>query len=454
MAEMYRYGAESPIRYIVEDADSKQGNAAYIVASNQATGDKLYQCMDVLRQHGLRYTPDMVNGLPALEVQGFKNLKQITGPLKLANLVKGLPIVSEPNKKEQDFWSKVFEQRRVQIAGGLLWLSDISYLMSGVKGAKPEEKMAGIFYTIGSTAAAIFGRGKPEERLDEVSEKVRKSIEQTGATVDDNTYLGRLKAAYAHPTSLKRIERFFDKHPSEILNAFYVAGAMMVTASGMKNKQGMDKLWDGLAGGSSALSGLTAIAVKEKPKKEDDAPSGNPLTYLMRWIQEKPNRAAGYGYLVSTVMHGVSALREMQVHPEQKSYLYKMLFVGLSAAAEVILAESHKGGGKIHDEESRHAMVGRVAEVIARQPKEVQGAVIHQISGYLAEQEELHSSEAQLEKDITERVQQDLNNPWALAASNQKDKEASATPAAQVMPESLSWQSQSNALNASLHSGL
>jgi hypothetical protein len=88
---------------------------------------------------------------------------------------------------------------------------------------------------------------------------------------------------------------------------------------------------------------------------------------------------------IPLIMRGVTSMR---TNPERKSYLLKFLTAGTYIFGNAMLSISSKeASGHPNNKDGREAMTKlteAAAHVVAAQPLEVQDALVHQISGFLA----------------------------------------------------------------------
>lgn len=415
MAIQYQFNGNSAVSQVALAEHKGKFTTAYLIARPGVSPSRLKNGADALCKLGFDCVPDDMQGVPVLKVERFNNKEKLFAGLNHLELTEGAgnyldSAITEPRGLS---WKEKLEERKLQASGAFYLVGDASYFMSGFKGSKPEEKAAGVFYALGSLVLAKYGKSNDEKRIDEVSNRLFEYLEKDGANIPSTAYLARLHKTMDKRTIIHRVTDLMDKYPSETLNAIYILAGLSVAKSGWSNKQGVDKMWDIAAGVTTAGSAAGSLVITEKHAKEG-APKRHGIMGAWDWIKEKPNRIAGYGFMVSTMMHAVSALREYQTDPNQKSYMYKMAFVVINIIAEVLMAESHKGGGVLKDPKAINDVVARAAETIAAQPKDAQAHIIHYVAGFIAAQPEFKNVSAKaLTRSLQQHVQICLKNPWA-----------------------------------------
>lgn len=193
--------------------------------------------------------------------------------------------------------------------------------------------------------------------------------------------------------------------------------------AGFKDK----KITDGVLGVSTFAAGLTSALVKEKAPDPDQAPPKTVFGKAWKYIEERPNRVAGFGYMLATIIHGGEALKSLLSvkntdftysgtekfqfrDPKKWAYIahsMRLAFAGINVVDEIILAFASKGHGDgvKSDKGVDDTSYAIVADAIVRQPEKLQPMLIHDLSNnFLARRDVLGGDATYIENALRQRV--------------------------------------------------
>lgn len=315
---------------------------------------------------------------------------------------------------------------------------DSSKVLDKAKGHLAGAKLdigGGVGYAIGGSVLSLFAsKDQSQNEIKDGVSKVRSYMLKQGIAVpQDSSAHDITKKEQKSP--LMRIKDFVTKHPSEVLNSVYVmVGLLLASASfkkvragyvenagGIFAKANVDALNDvkdiGL-GAVTMTSALTGLLVKEK-KRDPDQPKRGGLGGVWDWIQEKPLRATGIGYFISTLFHAWATYGKYKAGDEfvRDTVKYRAVFVGANILAEALLFASSKGHGQgvSSDKSTEQSVVATTAELIAKQNPAMQNQLVDQLAGYMASPEVLGGKAENIAAELREQLAVMHKNPWAQA---------------------------------------
>jgi hypothetical protein len=318
---------------------------------------------------------------------------------------------------------------------------------------------------VGSSLLALFGGGdKSGHHLREVCGKLQQKMQADGLSIPDDSALDSFTTDHEH--GWRKVYRFLHKYPSETYNVFTGAAGGLIAwgAIDNKNEKFQSRVRDTLLGASTFTSGMTSAFVKEKPRDSNAPLPKDPAGKVWRWIQERPNRAAGIGYGISTVVHGIESTSNLLSAREQYgnsvvnapggswangirkttlaywAYGMRFFFFLVNAAAEVLLAFSSKkhGGNAEGDKNANHTAYAIVADAIAHQPAEMHEQLIREYSrNFLAQPDIVGGKPEEIEATLRMRLQHLSGNPWA---GNMSTPQPPVPPAENIPESKTNWQ--------------
>lgn len=475
---IYHYKDGSLIDEVQILSNDSGGLRAYLHARDDATTEQLAQVKTRLNTMGWKTVPVLHEGKPMLEVRGFKKREHAE-----AEFVNNGWVVPPPSVQETDNDRRSTQEK---ISNGTLKLAGVSYLVGDAafmvyarsKYNHPSQmdrtsrffnKMdigAGLGYALGSLSLLFFGsRDQSQNTIETASRKVIHYAQKEKIAVDDDTPLDQ--AAYTERSFVGKIRYVLAKYPSETLNSIYIGvGALLGTAAAYRAvkshqandiKHFKDELWDVGLGAVTAASALAGLAIKEKkPEEGKEKPTGV-LGKSWAWVQEKPLRATGLGFMAATVLHAKGTYNKWKDHDPltRKNAIPRGIFVGTNLLSEVLLMLSSKGHGTgvKPDDSIDTTVIAATADLIARQPADKREALVDQFAGYLASYDVLGGHAADHAAQLRHQLQGRDRNPWAREATNAGV--STQLPQVQPAPESPSIAQQPGTkINAAQHASM
>ncbi|MDX2113797.1 MAG: hypothetical protein SFW63_08740 [Alphaproteobacteria bacterium] len=263
-------------------------------------------------------------------------------------------------------------------------------------GEKGRYAAVGAYWALGGLAAARYGNPSAEKELELLSKRLGEYLKKQHIEIPDSPTTSSL----TKPSGvIDTIEDFLYQHPSQALNSIYALGAGQLIYSGIKdlgkaenkNAKILARL-DTTSGILIAAGALAGLLIKEKAP-DPTHPAHSRWEKAMAWVQEKPLRVSGWLYHANNATMLGATYFKHQAHPESKNYLWRALTAVSYIFANTMLQFSSKQGGTAsnvdQDKQTMAALAEKSALVIAAQPKEIQEALIEQISGFLASQHEV-----------------------------------------------------------------
>lgn len=470
---IYRYKQGSLLDEVQILSNESGGLRAYLHAREDATPEQLAQVRTSIASLGWKAVPTQLDGRQVLEIRGFKKRPVLEAALRDHGWV-----VEPPSVELQDNDRRSTQEK---LSNGTLKFAGISYLVGDAafmkygfsKLAHPSQqdktsrffnKMdigAGVGYALGSLSLMIFGsRDQSQNVIEAASKKVRNYARKEQIAVDDGTTLDN--AAFTERSFKERIRHTLAKYPSETLNSIYVGvGALLGMAATYRAvkyhqagelKNFKDELWDIGLGGVTATSALAGLVIKEKKPDEEGKEKPEGLGKAWAWVQEKPLRATGIGFMAATLLHAKGTYNKWKSNDllTRNNAIPRGVFVGTNLLSEVLLALSSKGHGTgvKPDSSIDTTVISSTADLINRQPLEKREELIHQFAGYLASPEVLGGQADFHAAELRAQVEALNKNPWAekntppavaatssdaVAPAKDVAGQAAATPGTKVM---------------------
>lgn len=448
---IYRYKQGSLLNEVRIITNDSGGRRAYLFARTDATAEQLQQVKSHLSSLGWKTVPVVHEGRAALEVRGFKEVDVMEDALRANGWVTEPPSIEAQDNDQRTTKEKI-GNATLKMAGLSYNIGDAAYLWYTVRKYRDEHKTAdkagrffngldiagGIGYALGSLALTRYGsRDQSQNTIHTASKKVQTYLRRDGVQVQEDSSLH--DAVQEKPLSFfGKISHTMAKYPSETLNSIYVfVGAVLSSAAIYRTFRAhnmgdmvarREEAWDVGLGAVTAASALTGLLVKEKKIEEEDRRQG--VGKVLDFIQEKPLRATGFGYMVATLFHAKSTrMKYLSGDPTvRKTIVGRGIFVGANIVSEILMALSSKGHGTgvKPDESVDSTVIAATAETIARQDPAKRDAMVHQVAGYLAAPDVLGGSAEAHAAELTEQLHALDNNPWA--------KKTAGVPIAQALP--------------------
>jgi len=316
-------------------------------------------------------------------------------------------IPNAPPEKTADDQSILEQAQRMSLkaAGYLYLVGDAALYASGRMSGRNKEAAAGLIYSIGGVAPALFANDSTEHKLQQLYRKLGHHLQQNGAVLPSDSPVTTATLASSGGV-LETAQDFLYRYPSQILNAVYAVGGTQLLRSGLQHH----KRGDAAAGALVTAGGLAGLLIPEEPPEETGKPPANFFESPWQWMKEKPLRVSGLLYQANNVMLGASVFDEYRrAQPGDHSWVAKLGTVGCYFLANTLLTMSSKDYALENeqgrpDREAMEALESVSAHIVAAQPPERQAAIIQEISGYLSGQSEVKIHAGDLAKAIEERV--------------------------------------------------
>jgi hypothetical protein len=417
------------------------GVRAYLHAADGIDPQTLEKISQNLEPLGWQGTAIRMEGKDYFEVRGFEKEENLLDYLKKNQFVLGSPEVVKDKKRS---YLEKIKNNKLFMCGILNTIADIGYYVYGwldyfdpnhkkleTGKSKWENIAAGFSYSAGSLVLLGFGHAdKSDMQLKDISSKLLKFAIREGIEVHDKSAVESF--AVDHKKGITdNISDTFHRYPSEIFNILTAMAGVFITTSAVRHneypndpqKNKRHKILESILGVSTASSGFLAAFVKEKAH-DPSKPKAHGLAAVAQYFQEKPNRIAGYGYMISSGAHAINTIMDFREAQKNKNgfgmlrHSFRGLFVTLNLAAEVILSLSSKGHGDgvKSDPSVDKTTYAMVADIIARQPESMREHLITDFStNFLAHPDVLGGDPKVIASAIREQVAASLSNPWANA---------------------------------------
>ncbi len=452
---VYRYQSGSLLDSVQVLTNEAGGMRAYLFAAGDAPSNELRAKKQAIRDLGWKCVPIVHDGKPALEVRGFKDADELTVELHRLGITGAVTSITADEGDKRSRKDKL-SNATLKLAGLSYNIGDAAYLTYAYRQYKDElvpvaetlkgnhtnffnkvNIFAGLGYGLGSLALTFYGsRDQSLNTINSANRKIYAHLRNQGIEVPEGSTL---------KSSMEEKDRGFwgninhtlAKYPSETLNSVYVGvGLALMAAAGYRAtrsvkglegevlakalKERKDEWWDVGLGSVTAASAIAGLTIKEKkPMEGDEKRKG--LGRILDWIQEKPLRATGYGYMAATLLHAKGTYNkyygvggESVNQSVRKTVLFRGVFVVANLFSELMLALSSKGhgAGVKPDDSVDKSVIGATAELILRQPPEKREALIENMAGYMASREVLGVKAETIAAELRTHINLLDNNPW------------------------------------------
>lgn len=291
---------------------------------------------------------------------------------------------------ETDNATETLKDNSLRTAGWAYLIGDAAMFASGLfKHDRDWHEMAtGAWWALGGAAAARYGNPDAEKQLELLGRKLGDHLRNIGVTIPDNP----TTHALAKPGGIiDHIESFLYTYPSQALNAIYAIGGIEYIRSGIQK----NNHWNTASGVLVIAGALAGLLISEK-KPDPAHPPESVIGKAWAWFQEKPLRMSGAFYMANNATTVMSA-----IHDRSKGQNAGMLKIVTSATylfANYMLSLSSKeqGDNKKENIEALERLGTMTARVVAAQPKELQEALVDDISHFLAKQPQAQHNPGQI----------------------------------------------------------
>jgi hypothetical protein len=306
-------------------------------------------------------------------------------------------------------------------AGYSLLLADCALIASGLKAGKGKEAFGGVYGLLAGFVGSRYGNPNAETQLKLTHQKLGAYLKQQGIEIPEKP---DAKELTKEGGVLHHIESFLYAHPSQVMNVLYSMVGLQFLRSGLQQNT-----FDMKASGSLLIAGaLSGLLISEKAPDPENPPEGA-VNKLTSWIQEKPLRLTGTLFSANQFFLAKDALRERREHPEQKSYMFKMLAVAAFVLGNTLISLSSKshGGGSKMDEETMGKLADTAAHIVAAQPREMQETLLEHMAGFLAAETNIDMSSQQISalfhakmEEVRGKHEELGNGSWQQRLSSQE----------------------------------
>ena len=461
---------------------------AYVHACPQIDKGKVEEVLQAFKAADIEAIPFTVDGKAVVEVRGFKREAELLKLLNKNEYITDKPVITK-EAADHVTWRDMISKRSIQAGGIAMSIADIGYSIYGLKSKHWEDATAGLLYLSGSATMAAYGRNDQSTfQIREGAQVILDHARAKGYDIPEDTALSTVGAP-RQESALRKVNNFFEKHPSEIGNMLIVAAGALIGKSALQHralaparsemtaKEIYDMRFNGwkdvALGTTTILSGTTAAFVKEKAR-DPDTPRKTGLAGVAEWVQEKPLRAASYGYICSTLWHAYTTFGERNAalrllkkpnapasevtHAKEqlKALPWRVLFVAASLVGETLLSISSKGHGEgvVSDNTVDTSIVAIAAELIIKQPKHMQEGLIQEMGKFLGMPEVLALKDEEAIKRLRHQVEEMRCNPWATkipeAAPEAEHRKPVASAIAVPKAAMPAWQTKVSAVDQAL----
>lgn len=469
---LYRFASPSLIDELRIVRNATGGLRAYAHAGAHAEPAQLQGINDKLSAMGLMALPLTQDGRPALEIRGFESPAALTAQLQQLGVIQGDAAISSL----PDDAPTPEERRRNMTLKATGWaynVGDAAYMTYVLRGFRHEKTKlaglsptataeiqkandaiaaskfdigAGLGYAMGGTALTFFaGKDQSQQDLRAAMKKVSSYMQRDAVTVPNDVFAQDM-ARRPQQSLYQRASSLITRYPSETLNTIYVGVGGLLAHAAIKrariawvpgekyfsiaNKEARHEITDIGLGAITLTSSLAGLLIKEKkdysgkPKRDglfglvdwvrQDGASG-----VWHWVQEKPLRATGYGFMIATGFHAHASYGKYRDGTDEflrKNVMFRAVFVAANVVAELLMAISSKGHGQgvKADDSIENSVIAATAEIIARQPEQERDGLVHRLAGFLATQDLVGSkTPAEVAAALQQQVRASHTNPWA-----------------------------------------
>ncbi|MDE3060801.1 MAG: hypothetical protein KGJ06_07310 [Pseudomonadota bacterium] len=468
---------------------------AYLHANTAADADTLHDITCNMAKRSWRTIPCSINGKPLLEVQDIPSEKEFTGILEQAGWAQGQRRHTT-TEKDKLSWGELIKKRSLGASGLAYIVGDLSFATYGYKDSNKLNLAAGLLYGAGTASLLVGGRKDPSDlQTRDIAKKIAQHFRAQNIELPEGCSLASITEDH-NKGLIKKADDLFRRYPSELMNLFFAAAGVCIAVAAYRSKskpianhevtevmnrlakknpatsfswgnirQQMEKnhkreAWLDIGlGGMTAASGLFAMSVPEKARDPDDPPQHG-LAAAWEWIRERPLAIAGAGYMVSTLCHAVSTTLAWKYasNDRRKSVPFRALFVAANLVAEVLLAISSKGHGEgvVSDKSVDSSTIAIAADLIVRQPKAMQNALIDYMGNFLGRQDVLAMGNEEAANLLRTQVEAMRSNPWAQPSVSAPAAAQLPAPEPAKEQQPAPWEARLNAsrLSPSLSPGL
>ena len=458
---LYSYSNSKVIDEVSFKRTANGALRAYVHACPQVGQGQIEDILKAFQKEDYICIPFTVNNKPVVEVRGFKRDAELITLLHKNGWVDDKPKIAK-ELEDNVGWMEKIKKRGLQSAGVLYSIGDVNFIAYGLKDSSPLDMAAGICYALPTPVLMAYGRNDQSQiQIKDFARQMAKEFKKEVAALPDCST--KEFASDKRQGTFQHINELLQRYPSEFMNLSYAAAGACIfaaavrhlghlkghglpantvdgwmkhlgktqpgvtrevaTATGLKNIRTENYLNAGV-GVATMASGLFGTLVKEKVRDVDDKPKTG-LSGLWEKMRERPLTVAGAGFMVSTLLHaGATWVAVKGQDPKHKKAVpYRVAFVISALLAELMVAVSSKGHGEgvVSDSSVDESAIALAADLIVKQPKGMQNALIEEMGKFLGRPEVLAMKDEEATRRLRHYVEHGRGNPWALS------KEAVAT---------------------------
>jgi len=459
---IYNYNQPGVIDEITFKKTANGAVRAYLHARDGTDAATIQTIQQALREADFECVPYTLGDKPTLEIRNFKKEMRLLKTLGEEEWIKGAPSI-KLEKEDQISWWDRFRKRTLQASGLTYVVGDLGFFTYGKREKDPLVVAGAISYFLGTLSLLFYGRNDQSDlQVRDLAKDIEHFVNDQKITLPQDSALHDLTKDKKQ-SLLEALNDFGRRYPSEIFNTVTALAGVFVATAAYKNKVrfkpkiGMDAKairemrqegWMDLGlGVTTTISGLLATLVKEKIPDPDDPPAKG-FAWIWEKIREHPLAISGGGYMVATMCHAGStwkAYREAKRVGDVErlsSVPGRAVFVAMAFLSEFLLAISSKGHGQgvVSDTSVDDSAVAIAAELILKQPKNVQDNLIQYMGKFLGQPDVLAAGDEDTTQKLRRQVEAMRNNPWAQTTATKNEPHAIAT--ATPKPETPTWQAK------------
>jgi hypothetical protein len=456
----YQFGSDSLLRDVTIIHALNGGKRAYLNAHEHTLPEKLLEIRKRLSEQGYITHKVLHEGEIKLEVRAFQDDQELLRNLCLAGAIANEPQAVMAPEQKRGLWEWI-KHNTFKACIAFYFIGDIGITAHGWFQKKRtkntsveirEDVYTGLFYFAGTLSSAISTalRGnQSDEEVRVVQEKFYESVKADGVDAEK-----AMPFAAENKKKQNPIVAFIAKHPAELMNTMFTGAGIFLGLAVMKrlkaskikeiaNPSLLNNTWhkgekfydyvDVGTGVVTAASGTLATFVKERPKTSEEKEPESTIGKAWRWLEEKPLRISGIGYMAATGAHLFSSrfkylktLHETNSHKEAFFDAgFRSIFGVTNVIAEVLMAHSSKGHGEgvRSDDTVETTAAAMAAEAISTQAPEKKGQLVENYATKLASPKIMGGDKKAIKTKITQHLDFNKKNRWAESVSD-----AAATP--------------------------
>jgi len=263
---------------------------------------------ELLTKHKINSYPDYIDGRHVLVVNKYKDEKALKSALNNIGFTNGVGFSKSLGKEDapSSFKEKLNHLRHgttLKIAGFLGLIGHGLMMRAGIMEGDSSKKAASIKYMVNSGLYATFGNGAEQLKVDPIIDRMRTHLADNNIYIEP-TEIDVTNSSYKDNQSIfKKAYNLVGKNVIQINEGIGLWSNIDQMASGMgKGGNGTKSVPFFLAGFSSAIGSIAAIALPEVKKEEQNpALQKNIFGRAFSWVQEAPLRFLGLTTVVGNI---------------------------------------------------------------------------------------------------------------------------------------------------------